>query len=163
MVRGIADFPFTRQYRGTTPYLYFIEQQVRWGMGWFLGLVGWTAFGWAIVKTLLGRAKVGEWPILSWLVPYFLITGSFLAKFSRYMVPVVPFLTVLGAGMLWALALWLARRRLGRGVAVIATAETTMAATLTAEGLTVARHEAAVTGQIEPAAGLARRLFWIGG
>lgn len=111
MVRGIADFPFTRQYRGTTPYLYFIVQQIRWGMGWFLGLVGWLAFGWAILKTLMLRAKVGELIILSWLVPYFLITGSFLAKFNRYMVPVVPLLAVLGAGMLWSLAGWIVRRR----------------------------------------------------
>lgn len=161
MVRGIADFPFTRQYRGTTPYLYFIEQQVRWGMGWFLGLVGWTAFGWAIVKTVLGRAKVGEWLILSWLVPYFLITGSFLAKFNRYMVPVVPFLTVLGAGMLWALALWLARRRLGKTEALVAVAETTMAVAETALGPAVAHRKTVVTGRIEPAAGPERRLFWV--
>src|SRR5690606_36490202 len=37
MVRGVADRPFTRQYRNTTPYIYFIEQQVQWGMGWPLG------------------------------------------------------------------------------------------------------------------------------
>ncbi len=111
MVRGIADFPFTRQYRGTTPYLYFIAQQVRWGMGWFLGLVGWVAFAWAIVKTLMLRARPGELIILSWLVPYFLITGSFLAKFNRYMVPVVPLLAVLGAGMLWGVTGWVAGRR----------------------------------------------------
>jgi len=37
MVRGVADMPFTRQYRNTTPYLYFIQQQVNWGMGWPLG------------------------------------------------------------------------------------------------------------------------------
>ncbi len=116
MVRGIADFPFTRQYRGTTPYLYFIMQQIRWGMGWFLGLVGWIAFAWAILKALVLRAKPGEWIILSWLVPYFLITGSFLAKFNRYMAPVVPLLTVLGAGMLWAgAAWWVGRRRQGAG------------------------------------------------
>ncbi len=39
MVRGVADFPFTRQYRNTLPYLYFVEQQVRWGLGWPLGLL----------------------------------------------------------------------------------------------------------------------------
>ncbi len=33
MVRGVADFPFTRQYRNTLPYLYFIQQQVQWGLG----------------------------------------------------------------------------------------------------------------------------------
>ncbi len=111
MVRGEADFPFTRQYRGTTPYLYFIRQQVQWGMGWLLGLVGWLAFAWALVRVALGRTRTSELIVLSWLVPYFGITGAFLAKFNRYMVPVVPFLSVLGAGMLWSFAHWWVRRR----------------------------------------------------
>jgi len=111
MARGEADMPFTRQYRGTTPYLYFIEQQVLWGMGILLGLVGWLGFGWAIVRALLGRAQPGVWIILSWLVPYFLITGGFLAKFNRYMAPVDPLLSLLGAGMLWALAVQIQRSR----------------------------------------------------
>jgi len=110
MARGEADMPFTRQYRGTTPYLYFIQQQVLWGMGILLGLVGWLGFGWAIVRALLGRAQPGVWIILSWLVPYFLITGSFLAKFNRYMSPVDPLLSLLAAGMLWALAVWIVNR-----------------------------------------------------
>ncbi|NOZ48871.1 MAG: phospholipid carrier-dependent glycosyltransferase, partial [Chloroflexi bacterium] len=111
MVRGEADFPFTRQYRGTTPYLYFIRQQVQWGMGWFLGLVGWIAFGWAVVRLFLRRSRPSELIVLSWLIPYFGITGAFLAKFNRYMMPVVPFLSLLGAGMLWSLAWWWVRRR----------------------------------------------------
>ncbi len=111
MARGEADMPFTRQYRGTTPYLYQIKQQILWGMGILLGLVGWLGFGWALVRALVGRAKAGEWIILSWLVPYFLITGGFLAKFNRYMAPVDPLLSLLGAGMLWALAAWIARRK----------------------------------------------------
>ncbi len=111
MVRGVADFPFTRQYRGTIPYLYFIEELVKWGMGWPLGILGWLAFGWAIVKVVLRRAMAGELIVLSWLVPYFLITGGFLAKFSRYMVPVAPFLSLLAAGMLWTFAGWWVRRR----------------------------------------------------
>ncbi len=104
MVRGVADFPFTRQYRGTAPYFYFIAETVQWGMGWPLGIAGWLAFAWVIVKAAARRASAGEWIMLSWLIPYFGITGSFLAKFNRYMAPVVPFLTILAAGMLWALA-----------------------------------------------------------
>ncbi|MDW8317438.1 MAG: DUF2298 domain-containing protein, partial [Anaerolineae bacterium] len=103
MVRGDADFPFTRQYRGTAPYLYFIEQQIRWGIGWPLGLLAFAGLGWALVKLFLGRADAGEVIILSWIVPYFGITGLFLAKFMRYMVPVVPFLMVFAAGLLAAM------------------------------------------------------------
>jgi len=113
MVRGEADFPFTRQYRGTTPYIYHFEQELKWGMGWPLGLVALAGLAWVIVRALLGRAKTGEWIMLSWIVPYFGITGLFLAKFMRYMIPVVPLFTVMGAGMLWT---WWERGRQGEGV-----------------------------------------------
>ena len=36
---GVADMPFTRQYRNTVPYLYFLQQQFQWGLGYALGLV----------------------------------------------------------------------------------------------------------------------------
>ena len=110
MVRGVADMPFTRQYRETLPYIYFIDQQIRWGMGWILGLVGFAGLGWVIVRAFLRRIQVGEIILLSWLIPYFGFTGLFLAKFMRYMSPVVPLLTVMGAGMLVSLWRWGARR-----------------------------------------------------
>ena len=103
MVRGAADFPFTRQYRGTTPYLYQIEQLVRWGLGWPLGLLAFASLAWVLVKLVIGRARPGELIILSWVVPYFALTGLFLAKFMRYMVPVTPFLMVFAAGLVAAI------------------------------------------------------------
>jgi hypothetical protein len=47
MVRGTRDVPFARQYIGTTPFFYFIEMQLRWGVGILLGLVAFIGFGWA--------------------------------------------------------------------------------------------------------------------
>ncbi len=99
MVRGIADFPFTRQYRNTTPYLYFIEQQVRWGMGWPLGVVALAGTLWALGRLLLGRARAEELVVWSWVLPYFGLTGAFLAKFNRYMSPVLPFMVLFAAGL----------------------------------------------------------------
>jgi len=114
MASGRADMPFTRQYRGTTSYLYHIEQQLRWGMGWPLGIVAFLGLGWVLVRTLLRRARPGELIMLSWIVPYFGVTGLFLAKFMRYMVPVVPLFIVMGAGMLvsgyWVLDIRYSRR-----------------------------------------------------
>ncbi|MBN1219794.1 MAG: glycosyltransferase family 39 protein [Anaerolineae bacterium] len=104
MVSGVADFPFTRQYRHTWPYIYFIWQQLRWGMGWPLGLLAFAGLGWVILKAIRGRALPGEWIILWWIVLYFIPTGLFLAKFMRYMVPVVPLFTLFGAGLV--VALW---------------------------------------------------------
>jgi uncharacterized membrane protein len=99
MVSGVADFPFTRQYRGTMPYVYFLEQQVRWGMGPPLGVLALAGLAWVVWRVVRGRAGVGEYVVLSWLVLYFGPTGLFLAKFMRYMAPVTPLLVLLGAGL----------------------------------------------------------------
>ncbi|NJN96451.1 MAG: glycosyltransferase family 39 protein, partial [Anaerolineales bacterium] len=115
MVSGMADFPFTRQYRNTPVYWYFIEQQLRWGMGWPLGLLALAGTLWVGFKAVRGKALPGEWIILAWIVLYFGPTGLFLAKFMRYMIPVVPLFTLFGAGLVAALWRWgeEARRRGG--------------------------------------------------
>ncbi len=99
MVSGVADLPFTRQYRGTPAYLYFIQQQIQWGMGWPLGLLAFAGLAWVLIRALWRRASPGEWILLSWVVLYFGPTGLFLAKFMRYMVPVVPLFVIFGAGL----------------------------------------------------------------
>jgi YYY domain-containing protein len=106
MVRGAADFPFTRQYRDTTPYLYFIEQQIAWGMWWPLGLLALAGTLWAAVKVFALRARPEELVVWAWVVPYFGLTGAFLAKFNRYMSPVLPFAILFGVGLLVALWQW---------------------------------------------------------
>lgn len=113
MVRGVADFPFTRQYRNTLPYVYFIEQQIAWGLWWPLGILA--AFGtlWALIKVFLGRARAGELMAWAWLVPYFGLTGAFLAKFNRYMSPVLPFVLLFAAGMIWTIGNISTQRRRG--------------------------------------------------
>ncbi len=104
MVSGVADFPFTRQYRNTTIYLYFIEQQIRWGLGITLGLLGFIGLAWAIGKGLINRLEPGGYIILAWIIPYFGATGLFLAKFMRYMSPVTPFVIIFGVGLLVTIA-----------------------------------------------------------
>jgi YYY domain-containing protein len=99
MVSGVADFPFTRQYRGTLPYLYFIDQQIRWGMGWPLGLLAFAGLAWVLIRAIWRRASPGEWILLSWVILYFGPTGLFLAKFMRYMVPLDPLFVLFGAGL----------------------------------------------------------------
>ena len=105
MVRGVDDIPYTRQYRNTAPYVYFIEEQIAWGMGWPLGLIAGAGSVWALGKAVLLRAKPGELIVWVWLAPYFGITGAFLAKFNRYMSPVLPFVLLFAAG----LVIWLWR------------------------------------------------------
>ena len=107
MVRGVVDLPFTRQYRNTIPYLYFIQQQVVWGMGLPLGLIALVGSAWALLKLVLFRARPGELVVWAWVLPYFGITGAFLAKFNRYMSPVLPFVLLFAA----ALIVWLLQVR----------------------------------------------------
>ena len=149
MVRRIRDYPYTRQYIDTTPYLYQVRQLATWGLGWPLGAVAWAGVlyaslrgmawrhralylssGWVIPGAILVwssgfpaiilasgialGALLGTLPIrrpdsrsdvllLSWVVPYLLITGAFQVKFLRYLIPVTPFLLLFGSRMLFAL------------------------------------------------------------
>ncbi|MGQ9715199.1 MAG: DUF2298 domain-containing protein, partial [Anaerolineae bacterium] len=110
MVSGEADFPFTRQYRGTIPYVYQVEQQVKWGMGWPLGLFAFGGFAWVLGRALLRRARPGEWVMLAWVVPYFAVNGAFMVKFMRYMIIVTPFFILMGAYLLVLVTRWLRAR-----------------------------------------------------
>ena len=112
MVRGVADVPYTRQFIGTLPYLYPIQQAITWSMGIPLGLAGFGAGIAALVQGLAvllkGRWQRARqvtpggalWMPLSWSITYFALTGSFHTKFLRYMLPIIPFLVLWAA---WAL------------------------------------------------------------
>ncbi len=162
MVRGVADFPFTRQYRNTVPYLYFIDQQLRWGIGLALGSVaaaGVLVAGVELVRTLYAMAvtvisrifarrrwravpaeRQAELIVWAWVVPYFGLTGAFLAKFNRYMLPLLPFVMLFAAGMIWRL--W----RIGSGERVSESGET---AAIEADELTVVASEAGARSEID--------------
>lgn len=109
MVRGIADLPYTRQYINTPAYLYQIWHTSVWGLGIPLGVVAFGGLVWGTVRAAL-RRRQEEILLLSWTLVYFLINGSFMVKFLRYMLPIVPFLCILGAAGLFSLQDWLARQ-----------------------------------------------------
>ena len=147
MVRRIRDYPYTRQYVDTTPYIYQIRQMATWGLGWPVGIVAFAGtiyaairglkFPWAIAYLIVGFAmpvgvlvmsassmailvasfiavaaivvslpmrrpetRIGAL-LVSWVVPYFLITGAFEVKFLRYLLPIAPVMLLLGSRMLF--------------------------------------------------------------
>jgi YYY domain-containing protein len=110
MVRGIADYPYTRQYVGTTAFLYQIKHTILWAMGLPLGLVAYSGFGFFLWRTARHRRGV-ELLVLGWVAPYLLITGSFMVKFMRYMLPLLPFFLIMAAKMLCSFRAWLRERR----------------------------------------------------
>ncbi len=102
-----------RQFAGTTPFLYQIQQLLVYDMGLPLGLLGLAGFGWALMR--VWRRLDDDWTIfVVWLVGYFAVIGSAYMKFSRYMLPVFVPLALCGAAALAALAAWGTRRIAGR-------------------------------------------------
>ncbi len=121
MVSGSTDNTFTRQYIGTLPYFYLIEMQLRWGMGPLAGVAAFAGLVWAMggsvaygvrrlwvyiqqwqtaVSLPLPVPFHASWIVLAWVVPFFLTTGSFYAKFMRYLQPMTPFLLIYAAAWL---------------------------------------------------------------
>jgi hypothetical protein len=67
------------------------------------------------------RVKLDQAVLLLWIIPYFLFVGRFFAKFDRYMLPIMPIMTLMGAAFL----VWLVRRfrgaiRIGAGSILVA-------------------------------------------
>ncbi|HRA00985.1 MAG TPA: glycosyltransferase family 39 protein, partial [Thermoflexales bacterium] len=104
LISGIADRPFVRQYYNTTPYLYPIEQMVRWSLGWPLGVTSLIGLGLIVFYALRGKRHAALATLtLAWVVPYFIITGGSQAKFLRYMLPILPLLALCAAVLLMRL------------------------------------------------------------
>ena len=83
MVRRVRDYPYTRQYIDTTPYLYQVRQLATWGLGWPLGIVAWAGLLYASLRGMrisYGLVYLG----LGWGLPMaiMLFSTSFLAIFA---------------------------------------------------------------------------------
>jgi len=100
MARGLLDLPYTRQFHGTWPYLYPLAQQLRWGMGWMLGLIACGGLAYAVWQAVREPPRQAEWMLLAWALPYFAFTGALYAKFPRYLLPLTPLLAIYGARLL---------------------------------------------------------------
>src|SRR5213080_4940542 len=102
LARGYLDLPYVRQFAGTIPYLYEIQNMLLWGMGVALGLAAFAGLLWLCWR--VWKRDVLLWlVVLSWVLVYSAITGSFYVKFMRYMLPVYPLLVLMAAALLLAL------------------------------------------------------------
>ena len=100
MSQRALDYPYTRQYENTTPYLYFARQLGVWGLGLPLGLAalgGLLLSGWMALR----HGNRGDVLLLSWVVPIFILVGGQDVKFLRYLLPVTPLLVLMGARLLF--------------------------------------------------------------
>jgi len=104
IARGVLDAPYTRQFHATWPYLYPVVQQLRWGMGWPLGLVAFGGLVYAAWQAVREPPRRAEWVLLAWAVPSFACVGALYAKFPRYLLPLTPLLALYAARLLPDLA-----------------------------------------------------------
>src|SRR5207244_1144710 len=110
MVRGLADLPYTRQYIDRPAYWYFVENLALFGVGLPLGLA--IMAGWLfVVVRAIREPRRSDLLLLAFVLPYFAITGSFHAKFIRYLLPMMPAVSLFAAVGLIALYELAARRR----------------------------------------------------
>lgn len=94
VVRGWIDYPYTRQFASTVPYLYQIVQSTIWGMGVPLGLFTWMGASLFLYQYWRNRGWRGGF-VLSWALVYFILIGAQYAKYPRYMLPLLPILYVM--------------------------------------------------------------------
>jgi hypothetical protein len=94
-------FPYTLQYVGTTPYVYYLKNIAIWGIGPFISLFSIIGIG-CIVRSMKHevRSKGGKALLLTSLFLllysfYFIVIGRSSVKFMRYMFPLYPFFVIL--------------------------------------------------------------------
>jgi YYY domain-containing protein len=111
MVRNAGQFPYTTQYMHTPKYAYELWQMIVWCMGPALGVA-------AVIAAVLrvGSAwrerRAEDAVLLSWVVPFFLVTGWFEVKFPRYLLPIYPMLIMWTAD--WLMRAYRRRSLIGR-------------------------------------------------
>ena len=68
MIRGIRDYPYTRQYADTTPYWYHIRQLAVWGYGLPLGVAAWAGLLYISLRGM--PSKLGlAYLVVGWALP----------------------------------------------------------------------------------------------
>ncbi len=131
MVRNAGAMPYTTQYMNVPKYFYELKELVLWGMAPLFGVVAVWATATRPVTAWRTR-RAADWVLLSWVIPFFLISGWFEVKFPRYLLPIYPMLA------LWA-GDWLVTRyerrsiigRLGLPLVIVGTVAATLAFTAT--------------------------------
>lgn len=94
-------FPYTLQYVFSQPYIYFIEQYTKWGVGIPMATgvcIGFLLVMWDIVNSFITNkrkwffeyTKVQWFIVVIFVVVFFVSIGGASVKFMRYMLPLYP-------------------------------------------------------------------------
>ena len=76
MIRGIRDYPYTRQYADTIPYWYHIRQLAVWGYGLPLGIAAWAGLLYVSLRGM--PLKIGAaYLVVGWGLPAAILLVSY--------------------------------------------------------------------------------------
>ena len=78
MIRGIRDYPYTRQYADTTPYWYHIRQLVVWGYGLPLGVAAWAGLLYISLRGMPWKLGIA-YLVVGWALPAAILLVSYSA------------------------------------------------------------------------------------
>lgn len=119
--------PYTIQFTGTQPYLYYLKNMFFWYLGPALAI----AAGCGLIRlsflAIRRRTSGPQTILLLWVIPYGVVIGGFWAKFGRYTLPLLGVLCILGAAFLLSVqqsarGWWRAVVRVASAAALVATA-----------------------------------------
>ena len=68
MIRGIRDYPYTRQYADTTPYWYHVRQLAVWGYGLPLGIAAWAGLLYISLRGMPWKLGIA-YLVVGWALP----------------------------------------------------------------------------------------------
>ncbi len=101
MVRGRWMPPYTRQYLNTLPFLYYIGQMFNYTIRPIVFTLSIFGLIWLIIDKEF--AKLNKNILWFFILPSFLIMGSYFVKFPRYLLLIYPFLLILAGYALYKL------------------------------------------------------------
>lgn len=92
-------FPFTLQYVGTPPYLYYLKNIMLWGLGTPLAVSAFASILFLTVSSIkkIRARQLSLLILLTFFWIYFLVVGKSAVKFMRYMLPLYPLFAIFTA------------------------------------------------------------------
>jgi len=121
MVKGEWRPPYTVQYEHTTPYIYPIEQMLRYTIGWPVGVLGLIGIITGIIRQFR-KINPKECVILIWFLATFFLIAGYKVKFPRYLLPLYPIIFIYAARCLFDIKEFISNRLHKKNLAMTAVA-----------------------------------------